>query len=294
MRLPTGRLLPALLSVVVLVSGSGALGYRWMTNTRPVSADDAIQRYREQPAEAGEGPPTESESGDVQNPAAADQAAIATAAPAAGGAPAPPPTAAPASGQIPPPAPGVYTWRTEGWEEAGFRRSYPPETQRIVSAKGPGSVSNHHIFSEEHEEWFTLSSSDRGGVLSERRMRVVFGPVTVDRTVVFDPPMLGVPRELTVGQNWQGTWTGPTHGSYTGQTLERRTIRIGDEDVEVLVNELRISMQGESEGEIVTKLWYSPKYGVMAREDGNYTMKGGPGTYRSEYTITLTSMRPRS
>ncbi|HVL81902.1 MAG TPA: hypothetical protein VM840_09955 [Actinomycetota bacterium] len=299
MRLPlSGRALSALLSVLVLVTGSGALGHRWMTEPDPVSVDQALEEYRssatpapgQQDAPATGLQPTDGPPDDATAPGT--DAARPGRAPSGGGPAAP--TPAPAPGSVPPPPPGVYTWQTDGWEEAGFRRTYPTETTRIVTPRDARSVTNNHKFSQDHEEWFVLQSTDRGGVMSERRMKITFGPVTVDRTVVFDPPLLGVPIPHQVGARWQGTWTGATSGSYTGETLEKRTVRIGNEDVEVYVNELRMTMRGESEGEVITRLWYSPAHRLMVREEGNYTMRGGPGTYRTEYTITLRSTRPQA
>src|SRR5207244_9835438 len=55
-----------------------------------------------------------------------------------------------------PPASGVYTYNTTGYEKATFSRNYPPQTQRIIDTSN-GRYGNHHIFSQEHEEWFTLA-----------------------------------------------------------------------------------------------------------------------------------------
>jgi hypothetical protein len=45
----------------------------------------------------------------------------------------------------------------------------------------------------------------------------------------------------------------------------------------------------------IVRLWFAPRYGMTVREDGVYDMRGGgPGPYRTEYTVTLTSLQPRS
>src|SRR5439155_14814665 len=129
----------------------------------------------------------------------------------------------------------------------------------------------------------------RAGEMLTRRMRVTFGPVTVDQTVSFKPGLLGVPVPYQPGHTWSGSWKGDTSGTYTGKTIDHRTMRIGDENVEVWVEELKLEMSGKVSGTVDTKLWYAPKLGIDAREDGIYDIRsqGTPGTYHTEYTITL-------
>jgi hypothetical protein len=207
---------------------------------------------------------------------------------------APRPTAAPKASWFVWPASGVYTFATTGYEKATFSRNYPSQTQRIIDTSH-GSYQNHHIFSEEHEEWFTLRPGAHGGEMTQRRLRVTFGPVTVDQTVTFDPGIVGVPFPYKLGATWSGSWKGDTSGTYTGKTIDHRTIRVGAENVEVWVEELSLQMRGKVTGTAVTKLWYAPKLGMDAREDGMYDMRsqGTPGTYHTEYTITLTSTHPQ-
>jgi hypothetical protein len=124
---------------------------------------------------------------------------------------------------------------------------------------------------------------------------VTFGPVTVDQTVPFNPGVVGVPNPYKLGETWSGSWSGDTSGHYTGKTIDHRTIKVGSDDVEVWVEELKLEMSGKVSGTVDTKLWYAPKLGLDAREDGLYDIRsqGTPGTYHTEYTITLASIHPQ-
>jgi hypothetical protein len=192
------------------------------------------------------------------------------------------------------PPSGVYTYDTTGYEQATVSRSYPPQSQRIVDTTN-GRFDNHHIFSQEHEEWFSLRATSAGGVMLRRRIRVTFGPVTVDDTVVFDPPLLGVPIPYRLGQTWRGSWKGDTYGTYTGKTVDHRTIHVAGRSIEVWKEQLEVVAHGRLTGTVDTTLWWAPKLGLDVREDGTYDVRerGVPGTYHTQYTITLASTRPQ-
>jgi hypothetical protein len=277
------------LSLAVALVASSLLGYRWFTSSRPVSAASAVQAYRSAHEEAT-----------LPSATAAPTPAPRLARSGSSHVASKPVISSPRAQAASPtawfkvPPSGVYTFDTTGFERATFSRNYPSQTQRIIDTSN-GSYENHHIFSQEHEEWFTLHPTAHGGEMLKRRMRVTFGPVTVDETVTFDPGIVGVPYPYALGRTWSGSWKGETSGTYTGRTIDHRTIRIGSDNVEVWVEELKLQMSGKNSGTVDTKLWYAPAYGFDAREDGIYDIRtqGVPGTYHTEYTITLASTHPQ-
>lgn len=286
-------------AVLLLLAGIGGVGYRWMTQSTLVSKDEAVARFRESPRQDERATSSVGRTGqkadqpNADAPAAGNDAEVSAGSAtrrANAGATSPPP---PIGLDRRAPEPGVYTYRTEGFEQAGVRRQYPPESQRIVTHQMGGRWRNHHIFSDEHEEWFEQGLTDAGGVMFYRRVRVSFGPLTVDRTITFDPPALGVPFPFELGRTWQGSWSGPTSGTYTGKTFDHTTLRIDGENVEVWGNELHMRMTGENEGEVHIKLWIAPRYSLSVKEEADMTMQGGPGTYHSEYTLTILSLTPK-
>jgi hypothetical protein len=298
MKLRSWKALALGTALLVLVTGTVTLGQRWFTQSTPVSSSEALDRFR------GGASSTQP----VQRPTVQDEAS-----------PSPEPDPAPADGTqatrpatetapaespvenevrtevedlLPVPEEGVYTYRTEGFERGGFSRDYPSTSQRIITHTSSGTFMNHHIFSRQHEQWFELGLADDGGVMLNRRTRVQFGPVTEDNTIVFEPPMLGVPVPHELGKTWEGSFEGPTSGSYTGRTVDHTTIRVAGEDVEVFANELRIQMRGEVEGEVSITLWASPASGLMIREEAEMNISSGPLTYHSESLIELVSTTP--
>ena len=193
----------------------GLAGYRWITTTTAVSRDDALDIFREEAASAdaddsataddqtardkkrakdatrrakGSGGASSRVRGPSSRPRTAGQ--VAAARPARD-------TRDQRAGSRPrnenptTPDEGVYSWDTEGWEEAaGIRRNFPEESQRIITASDGDSWKEHHYFSEEREIWTDFVITREGAHVAMQRNRAKFGPVTNDSTVDFAPPML--------------------------------------------------------------------------------------------------------
>jgi hypothetical protein len=181
----------------------------------------------------------------------------------------------------------------DGYEDApGVHRELPRQSHRIITYEGKGWV-EHHIYSEQKEQWFHLASSPKGVTVSEVRNRVVMGPVTVDKTVTYDPPAYASVFPFEVGQTWHGSWSGKTSGDYTGKTLDHGTITIGGENVEVWITEVVMHMQGEVQGSVVTRSWVAPSLALVVKQYQDSSVDAGPGKYRSEWTGQLTSLHPQ-
>jgi hypothetical protein len=193
-----------------------------------------------------------------------------------------------------PPREGVYTWSVEGYEQApGVRRDLPSRSQRVITWEDNGAWTEHHIFSEQREEWFGLVVSDQGVATTDSRNRVVMGPVTADNTVVFDPPVFVSRFPFEVGQTWSGSWSGKTSGDYTGKTFEHGYMTIGDKKVEVYATEVVMHMQGEVSGTVVTKSWVAPEYRLVVKQYQNMDVQAG-ANYKSEWTGTVLSLDPQT
>ena len=191
------------------------------------------------------------------------------------------------------PKEGVYSWDTEGYESfSGNRRRFPSETQRIVTIDGPTTWTNHHYFSEERQSWWQVHADEDGYVVFYQRNKVVFGPVTRDTTVTFDPPMRVGRAGAEVGDRWSGSWKGKTHGTYEARYFDHTFMTIGGERVEVWGVETFIHLRGEIEGEVHSRTWFSPKHRVPVREHYVQDVQSGPGTYHAEWDMTLKSLDP--
>ncbi len=298
----------------------GFAGYRWVTTTTAVSRADALEIFREEAA-AGEADASATSRDQTARDRKSDKhasqrgvrdRATAAAARARGsssqprtGAPAP--AAGPASdtrgqrtasdprNQNPvTPEEGVYSWDTEGWEEAaGIRRNFPEESQRIITASDGDSWKEHHYFSEEREIWTDFVITRDGAHVAMQRNRAKFGPVTNDSTVDFAPPMLVGLAQPQVGRSWTGEWKGRTSGTYTGRVFDHSTMTIGGETVEVWGYETRMQMQGELNGTVIARVMYSPKYAMTVQEHYTQNIETDRGRYRAEWTMTVTSTTPQ-
>lgn len=299
----------------------GAAAYGWMTNSAPITVDQALQEFRQsasrQPASSAgssqkiTGAKQREEKNTNKGPkrprgTAPKQGARTKLAAAAPSDQAEAPNQDPGASrpgrneqtsseyERTEPQEGVYTWATQGWESAGgARRNFPEESQRVVTIENGGWY-QHHYFSNQRETWTRFRVVEDGAAISMQRNKVTFGPVTQDNTIDFAPPMLVGPRDLEVGRKWSGRWSGKTTGSYTGEIFERVTIDIGGEAVEAYGIAIDMQMRGEIEGEVNARVWLSPRYVMTVREHYKQRVKADVGDYNAEWTMTLESLQPQS
>jgi hypothetical protein len=193
------------------------------------------------------------------------------------------------------PEEGVYSWKVEGYEQApGVRRDIPSRSSRVITYEGDSDWVEHHIFSKEKELWFGLGMSREGVYTTRARNYVKMGPVEIDRTVEFDPPVFVSRFPLELGQTWDGSWTGKTSGEYTAKTFEHGKLTIGGETVEVFGTEVVMNMEGEVSGTVITRSWVAPELRLVVKQYQKSDVKSGPGEYFSEWSGQLTSLHPKT
>jgi hypothetical protein len=197
--------------------------------------------------------------------------------------------------QIAPPREGVYSWEIDGYEEApGVHRQLPKRSSRIITHEGNNNWTEHHIFSEQREQWFGLGISDEGVFTRTVRNRVEFGPVEEDATIVYNPPMFVSRFPMTVNNAWDGSWKGKTSGEYQAKCFERGFLTIGGERVEVFATEVKMEMRGDVEGTATVRSWVSPEHRLVVKQYQETRVTSGPGEYHSEWTGQLTSLDPKT
>lgn len=307
------RRIHAQIAIVVATTlfGGGVAGYRWATSVTAVDRSWAVELFR-----AGRNAPSEQAAEGVRRDASAakDRNRVTTrSGPDARERRVVPSRQTGASGQendssqpsgttpehrsrddqVDPPREGVYSWRTEGYEQVGgARREFPEETQRIITLVG-GSWKQHHYFSEERQIWTLFQPSSRGVEIVEQRNKVTFGPVTRESEIDFRPPMLAAPAELRVGYRWDGEWDGDTYGSYSGTIFERTAMNVGGERVEVWGMTYVIDLRGEQEGRVNARVWFAPDPGLTVKEHYVQDVESGGADYHAEWLQTLKSLEPR-
>lgn len=293
----TARILLATILVLGAVVGGG---YLWLTRSTPVSREQAVEGFREQTraTPAPTATVTVTPSPTLRAAAASTPEANPSPAPRTGETPEPvlTPSPTPQDRGFPQPEAGVYSWSTEGHEEAaGVRRSFPPESQRIVTREAPGRYVLHHVYSEEHEQWFTVEVTEGGVIVHRIRVEVTFGPADEEVEVIFDPPMDFVLLPFRTGKAWEGSWSGDTWGTYTARVFERSTVTVDGEPVEAWGVKYEIEMHGEIEGEETLWAWWSEEHGMTVRERYEMTaqLQGKPGTYHGEWRNDLLTLDPQ-
>jgi hypothetical protein len=150
----------------------------------------------------------------------------------------------------------------------------------------------HHIFSNKREEWFELNRADSVLRTSAVRNRVEFGPVEVDRTVTFDPHVIGARLPFRVDESWSGTWEGRTYGEYRSEVFERAYIVVEGKRLEVWGTEVLMHMRGEIEGEVLTRSWIAPRYALIVKQYQRISIETGAYSYRTEWTGQVASLTP--
>jgi hypothetical protein len=290
--------------VVALVVGGGRVVITKLQTSVPVSTTQAIERFRADPGVAGDSDET-AVRGRRQTKAAGAQAnkgsrkagsaavAAGTRSASGGGAQERAATRMASSNDLTPPRSGVYTWDTEGYEQApGLRRELPKESHSVIKRTGEHSWQEHQIYSEQREQWLELFLSRDGVNCTSVRNRVEFGPIEEDNTIAFDPPALFMSFPNEVGKRWGGEWTGKTSGDYQAHTSKKTTMVIGGEKVTVWVTEVHMNFRGEVEGSSTVRLWAAPEYRMVVKQWQVTDVKSGPGSYHSEWTRTLRSLDP--
>ena len=306
----------ALFLVPVLLAA--AAGYRYLTTATPLTASDAVDLFRAGDRSGDTGSPRSGEDG-ARIPS--ERSARHRKAGGAGsdervremrvGAPAEQPARRRSSaarteatsteprsddawhpGQ---PKEGVYTWDTEGYESFnGARRQFPSRTHRIITHETRSNTwTNHHVFSRERESWTRTRAEKDGYYTLYARNRIVFGPVTRDAEVTFDPPMLNNQVGEPIGTTWEGKWDGKTYGTYEGRLLGEDTVRIEGQEVDVTVLQLHMRMHGEVEGTSVMRFWVSSRHHMVIREHYRQDVTSGAAEYHAEWNMTIESLRPK-
>jgi hypothetical protein len=308
---------PVAIALVVVLGLGGVAMMQAMGESTTVSADDALAEFRSE-SSGSDAPATEGTSKSKAKKVTGKGAAAAASSVAAGetdeagtdearadegststnAAPSSDtdqPGSEPVASEDNRPAAGVYTWQIDGYEEApGVNRRLPERSPRIVTHKSGNSWQEHLRFSEQREQWFELSVSPEGVSSRSVRNRVQMGPVEVDRTVVFNPPMFVNVFPMKVGRTWKGSWDGKTRGDYRGRTFEHTTVTIEGEKVEVWGSEVIMEMTGEVEGRVVTRTWVAPDYNMVVKQYQNMNVTSGPGEYHSEWTGQVMSLTPQT
>jgi hypothetical protein len=196
------------------------------------------------------------------------------------------------------PAPGVYAYRTSGYERlsvASISRSFPSSSEMIVTAASCTTV--RWVPFEQHIEGLVecpgrngavgmasaLSDEEIAGVHSTEAIRCPAG-------AYFVPP------GPTPGLRWTAVChTGGNEVAFAGHVLGWSSVTVAGHPRAALHTRLTLTFNGSEVGTNPTDYWVSPSDGLILqeREEVNLSQGSGPlGSveYREKMTVALSSM----
>jgi hypothetical protein len=291
-------------AVVAILAGDAALLYV-QQEPKPVTVDDALAQFRRrsaaasQPDAGGAAAPTTSSSA----PAAAapdPSRAPASAARSKGGAGGPSQTAAVSS--APRPRPGVYLYKTSGYETVdvagGARHDYPSQTTVTVTVEGCGWNERWQPLEERWDETGMCARPTSSTARDFRSYHEFFKKSQEQHFTC--PDGTEVARyDQSVGAQWSWTCSsGPSRFDTTTTFVGMETLVVGGQPVSAARFHHAGVMTGANRGTQVQERWVDPSTGLslMVKNDIDAEADSPFGTvrYREHYSLDLASLTPRT
>lgn len=284
----------------------------------PVSVDVALDRFRtaatapsssttvaEAPVAAGDpaegdlthqpAPPGEPDATPAADPPPAP-------APAAPSEAAPEDPAASAPAPAPQPRPGVYTYRTDGYEKVdalgGRTHTYPEETTITYWADGCGVRALWAPLEQRYDERLLCAGPGGTEMRWFESSHAFFGQ-TDTRRVVCDAPSVVHPAPATPGQEWTFRCADErTDAISRSRVVGVAPVTVGGAARPAVHMEVTTSVTGDSRAESKLEVWLDQETGLALRQifalDGTSPGPSGDVTYTERYELVLTSVEPRT
>lgn len=288
---------------------------------RPVSVDAAVDRFRTSaPRTPTSAPPA---SAPTTTPAAAApdptlqgtegaEPLTAAVAPAPAGqtpesAPAEPTATTPASGDAaPPPAPhpppGVYTYRTDGYEHVdalgGRRHDYPDETTITYTPDSCGVRALWAPLEDRYDERLLCAGPGGTEMRWFESSHAFFGQSDT-RRLICDPPSIVYPVPATPGQEWRFRCTDErTEAISRSRVVGVEPFTVGEETRNAVHVAVTSTVTGDSDAESELDIWVDEETGLVLRQifalDGTSPGPSGDVAYTERYELVLRSIEPRT
>jgi hypothetical protein len=301
-RLLTGAL------VLTLLAGVGTLVLRRLDRTRPVTVDEAVDRFRSQsPSPPGPSGPSGAASTPTAAPGSATPGATPTGSTGPGAGPGmtgttrlPGATAAPGDRRTPE---GVYVYATTGHEtaDAGVptaRHDYPAQTTMTVTHGG--GCGAHVRWDATADRWDDVAdcvSANASRITAYTSFHRFFGQserrdYTCSGTSYLRPP------STKPGYRWAFDCVTKGAKAHTEAVLVgTERVAAGDGTVDALHVKFDTTLTGSSKGTNPSEFWLVVDQPFVVRQagrvDADVTTEFGTIRYHEEYDLRLTSRTPR-
>jgi hypothetical protein len=297
----------AISSVLVFVAGTGVLLTHSRDGATPLSAADALSRFRTSataarqvdPAARTDATMTASTAGRSASPTAT----VSATAPEGRTSERPTPsTAAPPADADPLPADGVYLYNTTGSEEVdilgGAHHDYPAQTTITVQRAGCGLVTRWDAIRERWDERRSCLVDRRQDVREVIQYHEFFGTAD-ERHFTCDPGSFDRPADETPGATWTVRCaTDDTVATTTLTLVGVESVDVGGQSVEALHVRSVTSVDGATKGTQRFESWLLRTNGLLVRRvstnDSISNSPFGKTHYREHYELRLTSLQPQT
>lgn len=281
---------------VELVAGAGMIAVASRDAAPPVSVDDAIADFRDSQSAATTTQPPAASADVTQTVAPEVTQSTDTATPTTT-ATTNPPTAQPAL-----PTPGVYVYRTDGYEEVdaltGARHDYPQQTTISYTQSECGVLEKWAPLQERSDERVICPGANGDEVRWFDSKHEFFGQKD-SRRLTCAPGAVVRPLPGSDGQTWTYECRNEQDRSVTNATRHAvDEIMVGDTAVPAIHIELRVHISGSGTAEMTINLWLHPDNGLVLRKtaqvEASSSTPSGTVRYEESYDLRLESLTPRT
>ena len=301
------RCVIAISSVLVFVAGTGVLLTHSRDGATPLSAADALSRFRTSATAARPVDPA-ALTGATMNASTAGRSASPTAtvsatAPVGRTSEHPTPSTAPTPADADPlPAEGVYLYNTTGSEEVdilgGAHHDYPAQTTITVQRAGCGLVTRWDATRERWDERRSCLVDRRQDLRDVIQHHVFFGTAD-EQHFTCDPGSFDRPVDETPGATWTTRCaTDDTVATATLSLVGVESVDVGGQSVEALHVRSVTSVDGATKGTQRFDSWLLRTNGLLVRRvstnDSISNSPLGKAHYREHYELHLTSLQPQT
>lgn len=286
------------LGVVILLVDAGILAERSRDQAKPLTAADAVTRFRSTTLTPATPSTTTSSA-----PATSTTVRTASPVPRRGGrlpavtAAAPPPPA-----PLPLPAEGVYVYATTGGEHVdvlgGTGHDYPSETAITVRHEGCGM----------RDRWDALKgrwdarrycATEQGLAIREVVQHHEFYGRADERTFACDAGAIANPREASAGSTWTTVCrSDDAVGTTTVKAVGFEDVVIAGAMVRTFHSHSMTTVTGATRGTQEYDDWMVQSTGLLVRRissnDARTSSPVGTAHYQEHYELRLTSLTPRT
>jgi len=195
------------------------------------------------------------------------------------------------------PAAGDYRYTQTGFEQlcsgSCDRKDLPSSMVMAVSYASRLSGGMRVITEGQVSQMrFTRDMTDwtpTGASVDQYFVRFTDGPVQYENSYSPGPPVRTLHLPLRGGDQWSGSWSAQTSGTYSVCVRSKDSLVVGGRPVFAYQVETRMMFSGEFHGSEDVTLWIDPASLTTVRAQGTLNVQGLGGAYKTQFDMDLQS-----